>query len=307
MPLDPSGRWARIAFYDGNDYALVAVSTLPMALFLAQSGRRVWWRLGGVGAAALLLVCIARAGSRGGLLGLAAVTTYLAFRHRSVSRWARVAVVLVVASAIAIVGRAQIGTTVDTLRHPTADYNWAGNDYDGRIELWKRGLGYLRDRPLTGVGLAAFPVAEGELSEVARARMAHGQDVKPLVAHNMYIQVAAELGAVAAAVFLFLLWRTYRTFVAVAAAFEPADGATPRGVFGAAVPPESTLPRLLAASFIGYCCSGLFIAAAYMAYLPMLIGFAGALARVVPAWVTESPAVRTSRAARLADAAEVTG
>jgi hypothetical protein len=127
-------------------------------------------------------------------------------------------------------------------------------------------------------------VAEGELSEVARQRMAHGQEVKTLVAHNMYIQIGAELGLVALAAFLFVLWRTYHTFAAIATAYEPA-GNTPTAPLLHA-PPETTLPRLLAASFVGFCFSALFIASAYMAYLPLLIGFAGAASRVVPAWLT---------------------
>jgi hypothetical protein len=162
--------------------------------------------------------------------------------------------------------------------------------------LWKRGVGYMRDRPLTGVGLAAFPVAEGVLSEVARERMAHGQEVKTLVAHNMYIQVGAELGLIAAGVFLFLLFRVYHTAVKVARAYEPRDDAGRRGLFGAA--PETTLPRLLAAAVVGYCFSAVFIAAAYMAYLPVLIGLAGAMARVVPAWVTQPSGASGARGAR---------
>jgi O-antigen ligase len=299
VPLGPEGHWINIIYYDNNDFALVAVATIPFALFLAQSGRYRWWRAVGFVATALLFLCVVRTGSRGGLLGLTAVLAYLAARHRSVAGRSRLAIVVMAALAIAVFGRNQIAATVTTLRNPKADYNWAGNDYNGRIELWKRGIGYMRDRPLTGVGLAAFPVAEGELSEVARERMAHGQEVKTLVAHNMYIQVGAELGLIVAGVFLFLIYRVYRTSVKIARAYEPQEGSRAGGLFEAG--PETTLPRLLAASVVGYCFSAVFIAAAYMAYLPVLIGLAGAMARVVPAWITSSSTPRGLMRAELAD------
>jgi O-antigen ligase len=291
VPLGPEGHWINIIFYDNNDFALVAVSTIPFALFLLQSGRKLWWRATGLIATALLFLCVIRTGSRGGLLGLVAVLGYLALRHRTVAGRARLGAVVVAALVVAVLGRNQIAATVTTLRNPKADYNWAGNDYDGRIELWKRGIGYMRDRPLTGVGLAAFPVAEGQLSEVARERMAHGQEVKTLVAHNMYIQVGAELGLIVLGVFLFLLYRMYHTAVLVARAYEPRDGTQRAGLFSAG--PETTLPRLLAASVVGFCFSAVFIAAAYMAYFPLLVGFAGAMARVAPAWITASKRRRT--------------
>jgi O-antigen ligase len=299
VPLGPEGHWINIIYYDNNDFALVAVSTIPLALFLLQSGRKLWWRAAGLLATALLFLCVVRTGSRGGLLGLIALLGYLALRHRTVTARGRMGVVVAAGLVIALFGRNQIAATVTTLRNPKADYNWAGNDYNGRIELWKRGIGYMRDRPLTGVGLAAFPVAEGQLSEVARERMAHGQDVKTLVAHNMYIQVGAELGLIALAVFLFVLYRVYRTAVLVARAYEPRDELQRSGLLSA--PPETTLPRLLAASVVGFCFSAVFIAAAYMAYLPLLVGFAGAIARVTPAWVTAPRGRRTYAAPELAD------
>ena len=283
IPLGPEGRWTNLVGYDNNDFALLVVTTIPMALFLAQSGRTRVWRAIGFAGTALLMLCIVRAGSRGGLIGLGSVFGYLAFRHRTVRSGMRVALVVAALVVLTVFGRAQLVNTINTLRNPKADYNWSGNDYDGRIELWKRGLGYMHDRPLTGVGLAAFPVAEGELSEVARQRVAHGEHVKALVAHNMYIQVGAELGLVAAGVFLFLLWRAYRTLTLIAGAYEP-TGADRPSLLKAG--PETTLPRLLAASLVGFCVSAIFIAAAYFALLPVLIGFAGAASRIVPAWIT---------------------
>ena len=180
--------------------------------------------------------------------------------------------------AIAVLGGTRYRAQLATLLDPTQDYNWSGRDYNGRLELWKRGRGYIADHPVLGVGLAAYTVAEGELSEVARDRMAHGQEVTPLQAHDMFIQVAAELGVVAFAVFLFLLWRWYTTTRDVRRALDTVRGETP--------PPEHALAVALTASLLGYIVCGIFLSAAYFAQLFILVGFVGGLAKLCPMWAT---------------------
>jgi O-antigen ligase len=62
--------------------------------------------------------------------------------------------------------------------------------YGLRVRLWQVGLKMIEDRPITGVGPANFMQAH--------RRYAHGEEIleKELVAHNMYVGIAAEEGLV---------------------------------------------------------------------------------------------------------------
>ena len=276
IPLGPEGKWTALVDYDNNDFALIAISVLPLAVyFLRRDAGRVR-RIAALLSLLVLLAGIVRSGSRGGFIGLVAVVAYLALRYRAVPARVRLAATIIGGLALVGVAGAELTATVDTVLHPQDDYNWTGGDYYGRIQLWKRGIQYMHERPLTGVGLSAFPIAEGELSDVARERMAHGLDVKQLVAHNMYVQVGAELGLISLAIFVFLLWRTYRGLHGVRQLCQT-DGA-------GRVPPEHALARVLTAALLGFCVSAIFIAAAYFTFLFVLFGFAGALMKLAPAW-----------------------
>jgi O-antigen ligase len=178
------------------------------------------------------------------------------------------------AVAIAVLGGTRYRKQLATLLNPTQDYNWSGRDYDGRLELWKRGRGYIADHPVVGIGLAAYTVAEGELSEVARQRLAHGQEVTPLQAHDMFIQIAAELGLPALVAFAFLLWRFYRTTRDVRRALATPPGVSP--------PPEHALATALTASLLGFIVCGVFLSAAYFAQFFIMIGFVAGLAKLCP-------------------------
>jgi O-antigen ligase len=66
------------------------------------------------------------------------------------------------------------------------DYNTTAET--GRKAVWRRGRGYIREKPLLGVGLGNFPIAEGQALEAANSRG------KWSAAHNAYVQAFAELG-----------------------------------------------------------------------------------------------------------------
>jgi putative inorganic carbon (HCO3(-)) transporter len=271
----PAG-WTNLAMYDRNDFALLAVTSLPLAVYFLR--REAGWarRLFGAATMIVLLYSIARGGSRGGFLGLTAVLGFLALRYRAIPARIRLGAIAAGALAIVVIGGTRYRNQLATLLNPTEDYNWSGRDYNGRLELWKRGRGYIEDHPVLGIGLAAYTVAEGELSEVARERMAHGQEITALQAHNMFIQIAAELGLIALAVFLFVLWRFYRTTRDIRRALETPRGQSP--------PAEHALAVALTASLLGYIVCGVFLSAAYFAQFFIIIGYVAGLAKLCPVW-----------------------
>jgi len=66
-----------------------------------------------------------------------------------------------------------------------------------RIEIWKASLQSILKHPLLGVGIGNFPVVVGE--DLARAKAGSS-------AHNLYLNIAAEMGVLALLIALWFLW-----------------------------------------------------------------------------------------------------
>ena len=66
-----------------------------------------------------------------------------------------------------------------------------------RIEIWKKSLVSISNNPILGVGIGNFPVVLGQNIQLSKAGSS---------AHNIYLQVASEIGIPALLTFLFLIW-----------------------------------------------------------------------------------------------------
>lgn len=184
-------RLGRLYMYDANGLGLVLSTGLPLCLVLFQNSAK----LGKITSGLILLgigVSLARSGSRGGFLGLLAVGLMLLIVIRGVSIPKRVGFVGVVAAGLFLAAPPGYWSQMESLTEPTEDYNWT-SPY-GRKAVAERGLGYMLNHPVTGVGVGNFPRAEGLLAEVSQERKAAGQGYRWTAAHNTYIQVGAELG-----------------------------------------------------------------------------------------------------------------
>jgi O-antigen ligase len=77
-----------------------------------------------------------------------------------------------------------------------------------RIEIWKKSLVSIEHSPIFGVGIGNFPVVLGQNIQLSKAGSS---------AHNIYLQVASEMGIPAFLAFLWFLWlvlkRIYDRFV----------------------------------------------------------------------------------------------
>jgi O-antigen ligase len=74
---------------------------------------------------------------------------------------------------------------------PKADYNW--DSINGRRQLAKRGIGYMLQFPVFGVGIDNFRVAEGTISEKAK-NLVPGHGIRWTSPHNSFVQSGAEAG-----------------------------------------------------------------------------------------------------------------
>jgi len=256
------GRLGALIFYDGNDIGMLLVCTLPLCAYFARHASRALLRVLSVVAAVLFVFTIAKTGSRGAFLGLIAVGAYVVLRFRTVRVSTRLAVVGVSACLLLAGATTKYWNQMDTILHPTEDYNWAGKDDFGRMSIWARGVGYAEDRPLTGVGAGAFNFAEGTISPLAR-RQEYGQGLKWSSPHNSFVQVLAEFGFPGFALFLAILFYGYRAATRLArASLHRGPKARRRG----------ELSQAHAAALAGYVVSGFFLSQAYAPYLYFVIG-----------------------------------
>lgn len=177
------------------------------ALLAAAVQRQVWrrpaaaaWLLAALTTAAALLATQSRAGIVAAAAGLL-VTAGRLWRPRPAVA-AAAAVVLAAAIALSPVGVRLASTSADAAANP-------------RLTVWATTLEGIADAPLTGIGLGAFPDAFAERRPRAL--------LHPWAqAHNVYLELAWELGLPATAALLAALaligWRLLRSPSATAAA-----------------------------------------------------------------------------------------
>ncbi|MBI2674577.1 MAG: O-antigen ligase family protein [Candidatus Yanofskybacteria bacterium] len=80
-----------------------------------------------------------------------------------------------------------------------------------RIEIWKKTLISIKEKPFLGVGIGNYPVVLKQDIRLAKAGSS---------AHNLYLHVAAEMGILAGIIFIWFLWllfkRNYEIFINLA-------------------------------------------------------------------------------------------
>jgi O-antigen ligase len=263
------GRLGNLIFYDANDFALVMDCTIPFAVYFLGKGHRSSRRIVALAALAMILVAIVKSGSRGGFIGLIAVALYVLLRYRAIPSKMRLAVTIAGVAVFLGFAGDKYWSMMGTILHPTKDYNYTEND--GRLEVWKRGIGYMVHSPVVGVGVAAYPIAEGG-SDLARALGAQGKGFKWSVAHNSFVETGAELGIPGLLVFIGVLVITGATLTRM----------SPRGRFAPYISKrEMALAQMLTGSLIAFSVAGFFVSAENFAYLYFLLALSVGLIKLV--------------------------
>lgn len=269
--FDPTtgGRLGNLVYYDSNDFALLMMASMPIAVFFLSRHSRFRSVVFPPLSLGLFVLMLMQSGSRGGFLAFMAVMLYMLLRYRAIPRSTRIGTVVFGLGMLMLVANEAYWTQMKTLLKPKEDYNWAGQQYGGRVEVWKRGVSYMLQRPILGVGARAFPQAEGTLSPIGREFAARGWGFKWSAAHNSFVEIGAEAGIIGLGLFLAILFHAFRTLVAIQRMRDPP--ATPR---------ERAFAQTLIACLIGYMVAGFFLSAEYFAYLYVLLGMTMALQKV---------------------------
>jgi O-antigen ligase len=260
-------RLSRLYYYDANDMATLIVSALPIGLYFVLSRGRTTVRLFAVAGLGLLAMGLMRSGSRGGFIALLAVAAFVLLALTTVPARSRVLGLVVILAVASVTASDQYWTQMQTLLRPNEDYNLTSDG--GRMRIWGRGVGYMTDRPVLGVGLGNFQVAEGTISPFAQLQE-RGIGVRWGAAHNSFIQAGAELGVPGLIFFVALLLSVFRSLRRVARRALRAN------------PPDPNLSRLaqtLMATMVGWVVGAFFLSLAFTDMLYTLVGLSLALGK----------------------------
>jgi O-antigen ligase len=175
-----------------NDFAFILGTTLPFAFWLLRSRpyRLLVLVMIGVISAGILLSL-----SRGAMLGIAAGIVFLLITDRRRTR------IVLAAGAIALVAGLLV-VRADPAKFDRALFRKsvaANHNVTTRLEAWDAASKLAADHPLLGIGPGNFRSYYYEATGNPP-----GTEILAVV-HNAYLDVAAELGFVAALAFLFYL------------------------------------------------------------------------------------------------------
>lgn len=173
---------------DPNYFTVSALVFLPMAVYLRQVARHRAERAFCTACFGLTLLAVFAAASRGGFLGLLAAAAYFGVRSRR-----RAAVVTLACVALVMMTVILPSSPLTRLMNPhQGDVEAA----DSRVRLWSAGVQAALEYPLTGVG-------PGNYKTLTVGR----EDFQ--VAHNTYVELAAELGFPGLLLFVAVLVATF--------------------------------------------------------------------------------------------------
>jgi len=183
-------RLNNLYMYDANDINSILVIGFGLVALLSQTYTGAL-RYGciilmlGMGAA------IARSGSRGGFLGLVVVGAGLLVTLNRVSIAKRVGFVGLISLGLGLNAPPGYWDQMNTILTPKQDYNWSAED--GRRQIWTRGMGYMMEYPIGGLGIGNFQRAECTIGSKARNHIV-GTGLTCIAPHNSYLQIGAEMG-----------------------------------------------------------------------------------------------------------------
>jgi O-antigen ligase len=182
---------------DANYFSTTAIFAIVLAFYFMQGKRSRWEKIYCIGCLLLTILASTLCASRGGFLGLVAASLFLVWRTKH--RFRNLLLISVVVLPLSL---ALPMSPLHRFLNPNEDRG----STQFHMEAWKAGGRMIVAHPIAGVGLGNFKPLMPVYMPLAPGRI----DVDTM-AHNMFIEVAAELGLPALLVFLGIFWCTYRT------------------------------------------------------------------------------------------------
>ena len=189
-----------VGLYETNYMATILVLLVPLAFaFAAQqrmAARRALW----IGCGLLLVLMVFLTSSRGGFVGLLVAGMVFVYRRRGLA--GAVTVLLVLLGGVLLLPT-DLGTRALATVFQDGSQLPAGLEQSNRahLALFWAALRMIADSPLIGVGPLNFK---------SLSTLYTGLD-QGNIAHNSFLEIAAEFGVPALVVFVLLLVATFRT------------------------------------------------------------------------------------------------
>ncbi|GAB4145983.1 MAG: hypothetical protein Fur0037_13940 [Planctomycetota bacterium] len=189
---------------DNNDFALGLVMNVPLLWYLGLDDRRVpFVRKATIAGIGLTAITILLTHSRGAFLALCSSLLWIAWRSRRIVQ-ASMGLLLCVGMFFAFAPHhviERLSTIGDTQESSAA----------ARLTAWRTALRMIADNPILGVGMRNFQPRYRDYA----TGLIEGHSTT-YVAHNSYLQIWAESGSIAFAIYLVLLasvfWTCRRVF-----------------------------------------------------------------------------------------------
>ena|SRR5579863_1371460 len=197
-PTLAGGRAGAYGMYENhNDYTFIIVMVLPFAYLLMRTCRT---RLAKLVLFALVITCIVGtllSLSRGGILALVLEIALLLWFTTAGTR-----------RVLAIVAVALIGTAAVIHQFAAREENQLGHYSEAdaessRYELWRSARNMFETHPILGVGSRRFAEFSQDYGEISH-------DNRGKVAHNTYIEIAADTGLLGLTSFFLMLRGMFR-------------------------------------------------------------------------------------------------
>ena len=189
-----------VGLYETNYFATILVLVIPVAfVFAAQAPdrlRRTLWTMGGL----LLVLELFLTSSRGGFLGLLVASMVFVYRRRGLTGALGIVAVLLVGL---IVVPTDLGSRLWTVFGDHSGAMPAGLDASNRAHeaLFWAALRMIGDNPIFGVGPLNFKALSTLYTGLPQGN----------IAHNSFLEVAAEFGLPVFAVFMMVIFAAFRT------------------------------------------------------------------------------------------------
>lgn len=182
-----------------NDYTFITLMILPFTLTYLKTSRRRWQQAFLVGVAIACVAGTMLSYSRGGMLGLMLEGGLLVwFNLRGGKR-------IVVLAAVAALGTAvTVHQFAVRAEEGGALYTQADAE-NSRYELWRAAMAIFKVHPILGVGSNRFREVDSQYSSISH-------DNKGKVAHDTYLEVAADTGLCGLITFGAALWLMFRSY-----------------------------------------------------------------------------------------------
>jgi O-antigen ligase len=184
------------AGFDPNDFGLILALAIPMALYLSlrARGRSCWLYRAAV---LTILAGVLLTASRTALIAAFVAFGFALFTWRAADLSQRVSSVVLL--ALLVLGVVQLAPAHARERLSTISTELRQGTLHDRTRIWKSGLRAFVHRPVRGVGAGAYPAAVRPWLGVP------GIPGHQYVAHNTFLSVLVECGAVGFGIYALLL------------------------------------------------------------------------------------------------------